>query len=288
MATTDDYAAEILQALSDANHYTKLAIVAELEPLRAGYESAVEDAAKALAEAYKALESPRAAIAEMDSKIAEFQASANTWESRIDDDDVEQSVTAAFYHRGFLEHIAKLQDKRRELTESLTLLEEDHRQAGNALVNAQTEMNIFKLNLIEPYLHLGQQTIAYQAFRVGSFGLWVSMLNDSSPAEKTEFFHALDEISVRSGYTTDDLHERQRQWALEQGLQDYRENFPGAEKSSSPSGRDIVDGIHQQMMNQAADKTVNRIDYLPPPVRIPVAQREWMAAPHIAETAKKM
>jgi hypothetical protein len=46
--------------------------------------------------------------------------------------------------------------------------------------------------------------------------------------------------------------------------------------------------MHVAMENQAASKTIQHIDYLPPPGKIPVPARDWMAAPHVAETAKKM
>ena len=257
---TEDYVAEILQALADADRMTKAAIVGELEQLRPGYEDAVEVAANALAGAYKAMEPLKSQIAEIDSLILGHQEKADEWQARIDDDDIEQSVTAQFYYKGFADHIAKLQAKRLELVTAMEPVEDEYNRARSAHNNAETELRVFALNCENPLLALGQSTTAYQAFRVGSYSLWVAMLAEGSPAKRSAFFAGLDEIAVRTGYTTDDLKERIRQRSIEQGLQDYRDNFPGAEKSSVPGARDIIDGIHASMRNQFADKIVNRVE----------------------------
>lgn len=289
MANVEDFTAEILQALADADRLTKAAIVAELEPLRSQYEDALEVAAKALAEAYELLLPARSMIDQIDAKIAEFQVKAEEYKAAADDPGIEfeDIITASFYADGFAVHIRKLQDHRAELSEELRRLEDEHVQAKNAHHNAQTELNVYELNLQNPYLHLGQRTTSYAAFRIGSFGLWLAMLNDTHQSEKDAFYAGLDEIAVKTGYRTENLDERMRRRALEQELQELRDNFPGAEKTFAPSGQDIVNELHHRMQNQFAGDPVNVMEYREN-FRIPVAQRDYMSAPRAAETAKKL
>jgi hypothetical protein len=278
MADTD-HAAEILSMLAALDAKIRAGIVTELELLRPNYELAVSNAAASLATAYKVLDIAKSQIAELDENITRFRDEARVWESRIDDDDIEQSVTAKFYHAGFCEHIDKLLAKRLQMTDAMIPVEDEYTTAKNAMAHAEEEMRLFEVNLLNPYLHLGQSTSIYKAFRVGSHGQWIGMLSDACPFEKDAFFHGLDEIAINTGYTTDDLKERQRQYAIQQGLQDFRDNFPSAEKSSAPSGKDIMDNIHARMEQQVLDTIPSVVEDRRYQVAIPTPQKPHMTLP---------
>ena len=283
----DDYSSKILEALAEVDKLTRAGIVAELELLRPSYELALEEAAAKLTAAYAALDLPSAQISELDAIILNFQERSAEHQALLDDPDPHNRIVARFMFQGFCEEIGKLADKRHELRENLKLLKEDHESARDAEIAAEGELSLFEMNLKQPYLHLGQQTETYKAFRVGSWGQWVGMLSGKLTWEKDAFFHGLDEIAVNTEYRTDKLTERIRQHEIQQALEDNQRNFPNAGDKGAPTGADIRREIHSMMENQWADQSVSKIEDLRQ-VKIPVAQRDYMSAPHVATTARKM
>lgn len=254
MATPDDFAAEILQALADADRMTRAGIVAELELLRPKYEGAVEDAANALQDAFKAVEAAMVPISEIDARIADFQAKDAEHVAMLSDPDIENQIVAQVMHDGFLDHLAKLQAKKNDLLDNLRLLEDDHLQAQGKLAAAQGELDIFEVSLKHPYAGYGLATEIYRAYRVGSWGQHVLALEDTLGFERQAWEDSMDALAANTGYRTDKLANRLREIDRESAVEDFRRNFPGAEQSSAPSGQDVVSGIHDTMLKDQARK----------------------------------
>lgn len=278
MTDNKDHSAEILFLLAKLDKAIRDGIVAELLLLRPSYELAVQETLPALKAAYEALEGRKEYLRELDELISAFEGKAREHESMLDDGDLENRIVAQVYVNGFRDHIAKLEGRRREVSVELGILTDEHASARAAKERAETELREFEVGLEFPYLG-GQQTRIYQAYRVGSWGLWTGTLQGICTYEQQAMTDAMDSMASVTGYRTDDLAERMRQAAIAEGLQQFRNNFPGAEESSAPSGQDIREGIHRSMENQFASQTPSVVEDRRHTVAIPVPQRDFMTLP---------
>ena len=270
----------------ESEKYAKQLIIEELSEASPALQSANESAEKALAEAESALELPLAEIASVDEDIGRAQARLAEYSAQRDDRDIEVRVDARVKADLYSDELSKLQDKRRQMSEQMdAVFYAVRNKAASDLDLVKNARMGLAAGMMNPFGSAAAQgTESYISYRQPFINQVIIAGDENHP----EWGLAVDIVKLlaqMAGLCADDFPTR----AEMNGYQNFWDSVR-ANPEPVPSGAEVIGELHSAMENQVmqeyARKTKSVIeDYTRPHGN---AVRDYMSAPHVATTARKM
>ena len=198
----------LMQRLADGQREQETAtmglIQLELDEILTGLAASEDQAAAALRTAVEALNGPLARLAEMDAKISKAEGTCVEWSQKLTAGDPDQKAEARPHFDEWSAYIDGLRAERDEAERGYRPLFEDRERASKDLRAIQGGKRVLIAGMLDPFGELGQQTKAYEAYRMPHL-THVLLRNDREDPEWDMAIAELRELCLRSAYRTADL-----------------------------------------------------------------------------------
>ena len=268
---TESARGKLIQQLADAQREQETAtmglIQLELDETLAGLAAAEDQAAAALRTAVEALDGPLARLEEMDQGISKAEGRCVEWSQQLADADPDTRARARSHFTEWTAEVDKLRAERDEAERGYRPLFEDRERCRKDLRMMQGGKRVLAGGMLDPFGELGQQTRAYEAYRMLHLN-HVLLRNDREDPEWDMAIAELRELCLRSGYRTTDLptDAELAARALEMsGMADAMATPP----DPAPNGQEVLAMDHAVFTNAALQQSPTRIDDYRSPAAMP-------------------
>jgi hypothetical protein len=273
---------ELLQRLAGAQAETEAVTMAliylELDELLTGLSATEDQAAAGLRQAVEALEVPLARLAAMDQEITRAEGRCVEWSERLSDADPDKRAEARNHYDEWSAEVGTLRAARDECERGFRPLFEDRERCRDELRIMQGGKRVLVAAMLDPFGPLGQQTKAYETYRMPQIVVPVLLARDLESREWDKAAAEFDELAMRSGLRTDHLPSEAEQVAraLAEPLADASQYVEPV-----PSGQDVIAADKAQFANSALQNSPSRIDDYRNTPAVPrnLPERDWMKLP---------